>query len=174
MGFGMRWIPVVVVSDPMKFSIPPRLTAYIKMHDLDADIVSTGLPMPTVSLAAAAIRVPEMQILKSLVFTTKHGDLVLAIAAGPARIDRDRLAAAAGLTTLRLATPDEVLAATGYPAGGVAPIAHATTIPVVIDQVAASLDVAYGGAGTEDSLIRIAPADIVRLTGATVADITLS
>ncbi len=155
-------------------NIPSRLIAYIAANDLDATILAPGIPMPTVPLAAAAIGVSESQILKSLVFTTATGELVLAIAAGPSRIDRGRLATAAGLSKLRLTDPAVVLAATGYPAGGVAPIAHATPIPVVIDAGAASLDVAYGGAGTEDALLRIVPADIQRLTGAVVADITIS
>lgn len=149
-----------------------RLLAYIAAHQVDAEILTPGVPMPTVPTAAAAIGVPEDRILKSLVFATDDGRLVLGIAASPARIDRSRLARAAGLPRLRLADTGVVLAATGFPAGGVAPIAHATPLPVVIDRVAASLDVAYGGAGTEDALVRIAPADIIRLTGAVVADIT--
>lgn len=152
--------------------IPPRLIAYIAANNLDATVLVPGLPMPTVPLAAAAIGVPQTQILKSLVFTTVDGVLVLAIAAGPSRIDRVRLASAAGLSKLRLADPAVVLTATGYPAGGVAPIAHATPIPVVIDAAAASLVIAYGGAGTEDALLRIAPTDIVRVTSAVVANIT--
>jgi prolyl-tRNA editing enzyme YbaK/EbsC (Cys-tRNA(Pro) deacylase) len=129
--------------------------------------------MPTVPLAAAAIGVSESSILKSLVFSAPDGQLVLAIAAGPARIDRRRLAATAGFPKLTLADPAVVLEATGFPAGGVAPIGHRTPLQVILDAGAAALHVAYGGAGTEHSLLRIAPADIIRLTGATVAQITL-
>ncbi len=160
--------------DASRDAIPQHLISYIETHHVDAEILMPGVPMPTVPLAAAAIGVAESRILKSLVFATTDGRLVLAIVAGPARVDRARLAAAAGLPSLRLADPAVVLAATGYPAGGVAPIAHLTPIPVIVDTEAAALDIAYGGAGIEEALLRIAPADIVRLTNATIAAITRS
>lgn len=156
-------------TDP---DVPAHLLAYIAAHGLDAEILAPGLPMPTVPLAAAAIGVPEAHILKSLLFVAADGRLVLAVAAGVSRVDRAILGAVAGLPGLRLAGPDLVRSATGYPAGGVAPIAHATPLPVVVDTAAAALPVTYGGAGTEDALLRIRPADIVRLTDAVVASIT--
>jgi len=159
-------------GQPSRSAIPAHLMSYLEFHRVDAEILIPGVPMPTVPLAAAAIGVAEARILKSLIFATADRRLVLAIVAGPARVDRTRLAAAAGLPHLRLADPATVLAATGYPAGGVAPIAHITPIPVIIDVGAASLDVAYGGAGIEEALIRIAPTDIIQLTNAIVADIT--
>jgi prolyl-tRNA editing enzyme YbaK/EbsC (Cys-tRNA(Pro) deacylase) len=152
--------------------VPGRLLDYIAAHKVDAEILLPGVPMPTVPLAAAAIGVSEAAILKSLVFSAPDGRLVLAIAAGQTRIDRRLLAAAAGLPKLSLAAPDVVLAATGFPAGGVAPIGHQNALAVILDEGAAALDVAYGGAGTEHGLLRIAPAEIIRLTGATVARIT--
>ena len=74
----------------------------------------------------------------------------------------------------RLADQATVLAVTGFPAGGVSPVAHATPIRVVIDRRAAALDVVYGGGGAEDVLLRIRPRDIMRLTSAEVADIALA
>jgi prolyl-tRNA editing enzyme YbaK/EbsC (Cys-tRNA(Pro) deacylase) len=153
-------------------SVPTHLLDYIAAHEVEVDILLPGVPMPTVPLAAAAIGVSESAILKSLVFTAPDGRLVLAIAAGPSRIDRRLLAAAAGLAKLSLAAPEAVLEATGFPAGGVAPIGHRTALKVILDEDAATLDVAYGGAGIEHGLLRIAPAEIIRLTGATVARIT--
>lgn len=145
--------------------------AYLREVGVDADLLTPGVPMPTVPLAAAAIGVAEDRIIKSLLFRDSRGELVLAIASGTARIDRALLAAATGLDRPRLADPATVLAATGFPAGGVAPVAHATPVRVVIDRRAAALDVVYGGGGTEDALLRISPRDIIRLTGAEVVDI---
>ena len=153
--------------------VPEHLLAYIAEQGIDAEVLVPGVPMPTVPLAADAIGVSESAILKSLVFTAPDGQLVLAIAAGTARIDRTRLAVAAALPKLKLADPAVVQEATGFPAGGVAPIGHRIPLRVVLDEGAAALDIAYGGAGTEHSLLRIAPAEIVRLTGATVARITV-
>jgi prolyl-tRNA editing enzyme YbaK/EbsC (Cys-tRNA(Pro) deacylase) len=153
--------------------IGEALVAYLRKRDVDAELVTPGVPMPTVPLAAAAIGVAADQIIKSLLFRDGRGELVLAIASGTARIDRARLAAATGLDRPRLADPATVLAATGFPAGGVAPVAHATPVRVVIDRRAAALEVVYGGGGSEDALLRIRPRDIIRLTNAEVVDITL-
>ena len=60
---------------------------------------------------------------------------------------------------------------TGYPVGGVAPVGHAEPVPVVIDQAVMRLPVAYGGGGADEVLLEIEPFAILRLTGATVADI---
>lgn len=167
------------MSDTITHHAPPidplepveRLRRYIREIGLDAELVEPGVPMPTVPLAAAAIGVEEDQILKTLLFSDNSGNLVLVIACGTARIDRTRLAEVAALARLRLAEPATVLAATGYPAGGVSPIAHLTSIPVVIERRVLSLDVAYGGGGAEHLLLRIRPADLLRLTNATVADL---
>src|SRR5262245_42168738 len=109
--------------------------------------------MPTVPLAATAIGVNEEQIIKSLLFCDRRGDCVLAVAAGTARIDRALLAAATGLDRPRLADPHTVLAKTGFPAGGVAPVGHATPVRVVIDRRAAELELVYGGGGAEEVLL---------------------
>jgi Cys-tRNA(Pro) deacylase len=127
--------------------------------------------MPTVPLAAAAIGVDEDQIIKSLLFRDNGGEFVLAIASGRARIDRDLLATVTGLDRPRLADPPTVLAVTGFPAGGVAPVGHATLVRVVLDRRAAALDTVYGGGGAENVLLRMSPRDIIRLTSAEVADI---
>jgi Cys-tRNA(Pro) deacylase len=147
------------------------LLAYLRELGVDAELLAPGVPMPTVPLAAAAIGVTEGQIIKSLLFRDRRGELVLAIACGTARIDRGHLAAATGMDAPRLADSATVLAVTGYPAGGVAPVGHATPVRVVVDRRAAAQDVVYGGGGTEDVLLRISPRDILRLTGAEIADI---
>jgi prolyl-tRNA editing enzyme YbaK/EbsC (Cys-tRNA(Pro) deacylase) len=149
-----------------------RLAAVVLAHGLDAEILAPGVPMPTVPSAAAAIGVREDQILKSLLFQDRDSSrFVLAITCGTAKISRDRLAAATGLHRPRLADPPTVLATTGYPAGGVPPIGHATPFLVVVDRRVADLDEAFAGGGAEDLLLRIRPADILRLTNAIVADI---
>lgn len=147
------------------------LRSYLAAADVIAEIVEPRVPMPTVPLAAAAIGVREEQIIKSVLFRTKPGEVVLAIASGTARINRNLLMQITGLPGLKLADAPTVLARTGYPAGGVAPIGHATEFPVVIDLRVMELEVVYGGAGSDETLLRISPVDIERLTGAIVADI---
>ncbi|MBL8126001.1 MAG: YbaK/EbsC family protein, partial [Chloroflexia bacterium] len=72
---------------------------------------------------------------------------------------------------LRVADAPDVLRVTGYPAGGVAPLALPDGLPVIVDAAVVELPEAWGGAGREELLMRVAPADVVRLNNATIAEI---
>jgi len=150
-----------------------RVQAALAVLNLDARIVTPGAPMPTVPLAAAAVGCSEDQIIKTVVFSTRDGRAVIAIANGTRRMDRHRLAVAANVDTLKLADPDFVMERTGYPAGGVSPIGirdiHA---PVIVDSAVLEQQVVFGGAGTEDDLLEIPTTLLVALTGACVHSIT--
>jgi Cys-tRNA(Pro) deacylase len=152
-------------------SAPPHLLAFLAEHGVNHDIVAPGVPMPTVPAAADAIGVAVEQILKTLLFEDREGGFVVAIACGIGRVDRARLAVAAGAAKLRVADAPAVLRVTGYPAGGVAPLALPDHLPVIVDAAVVELPVVWGGAGREELLLRVAPADIVRLNNATVAEI---
>jgi Cys-tRNA(Pro)/Cys-tRNA(Cys) deacylase len=150
---------------------PPQLAAYLQRHPIDVEFVSPGVPTPTVSAAADSLGVPVTSILKTLVFTGDGETFVIAIANGKKRVSMTRLAEVAGLEQPRPATPEAVLSLTGYPAGGVAPLALPEEEPVVIDDAVAALDVAFAGGGRDDLLMRIKPSDIIRLNNAAVARI---
>jgi len=124
-----------------------------------------------VSAAAGALRVGVNSILKTLVFTGDSGDFVIAIANGKKRVSMPRLAEATGMVQPRPATPEAVLTLTGYPAGGVAPLALPSDIPVIVDDAVAALDVAFAGGGRDDLLMRIKPSDVILLNNAIVAQI---
>lgn len=150
---------------------PLHLLQFLEQHALDYEIVAPGVPMPTVPAAAEAIGVGVEQILKTLLFHDRNGGFLVAIACGTGRVDRARLAAVAGCEKLRVADSADVLRITGYPAGGVAPLALPQHLPVIVDSAVMELPVAWGGAGREELLLRVVPAEIVRLNNATVAEI---
>lgn len=150
---------------------PPHLLNFLEEHGVKAEFLAPGVPMPTVSAAAEAINVPEEQILKTLLFVDDNGTHVVAIASGTRRVDRQFLAHASGLARPRAASPDDVMKVLGYPAGGVAPLALTAGIPVIVDLSVTELPVAFGGGGKAHLLLRVLPADIVRLNNALVASI---
>lgn len=152
-----------------------RLAAYIREQGIDARLINPGAEMPTVPLAAAALGVMPGQIVKSIVFEGKKGPgVALAVVPGDVKVDRAKVAAALGLPTLKLARPEVVLRSTGYEVGGVPPIGHAERIPTVVDSRVLGHTLVYGGGGDEHHMLSITPADIVRLTGAKVADVAES
>jgi prolyl-tRNA editing enzyme YbaK/EbsC (Cys-tRNA(Pro) deacylase) len=160
------------VVDPQLTGIE-RVQAALRDLNLDAEIVSPGVPMPTVPLAAEAVGCHVDQIIKTIVFGAPDGSTIVGIANGTGRIDRGKLAAAAGVAKVKLADPGFVLDRTGYPAGGVSPIGiRDPAARVFVDEAVLNQSHVYGGAGTEDDLLRISPFELLEHSGGIRADIT--
>jgi prolyl-tRNA editing enzyme YbaK/EbsC (Cys-tRNA(Pro) deacylase) len=157
------------MSDPASLA-PLHLLTFLRRHGVDAEFVAPGVPMPPVAAAAAAIGVPEAEILKTLLFASE-GQHVIAIANGSGRVSRSLLAEASGLAKPRAASPEVVADITGYPAGGVSPLGLPEGLPVIVDIGVARIPVAYGGGGREELLLRLATADVIRLNNARVRPI---
>jgi len=60
---------------------------------------------------------------------------------------------------------------TGYVVGGISPLGQKTALPTVLDETAELWDTVLVSGGRRGFEIEIAPADLVRVTGATLADI---
>jgi prolyl-tRNA editing enzyme YbaK/EbsC (Cys-tRNA(Pro) deacylase) len=120
--------------------------------------------------AAAAIGCTVAEIAKSLVFKAASGRPVLVIASGTNRVDGKKVRTLIGEKIAR-ADADFVREATGYAIGGVPPLAHATAPVVLIDGDLEAFETIWAAAGTPNSVFRLTPADLVRLTGGQVADV---
>ena len=124
--------------------------------------------------AATLLGCDIAQIAKSLVFRRggTEGGAVLVIASGANRVDEAKVAA---LLSEPIGRADAafVRQATGYAIGGIPPLGHATPMPVLVDRALSAFDVVYAAGGTPNALFPIAPADLVRASGGTVADVAL-
>jgi prolyl-tRNA editing enzyme YbaK/EbsC (Cys-tRNA(Pro) deacylase) len=72
---------------------------------------------------------------------------------------------------VRLADAATVEAITGYPVGGVPPLGHPQLLRTLIDRRVLAEPEVYAGGGALNALLRIAPAEIVRWTGAETVDV---
>ena len=128
--------------------------------------------------AAAAIGCAVAQIAKSLVFRAKpSGRAILVMASGANRVDEAKLAAKLG-ETIGKADADFVRAETGFAIGGVAPIGHdiekrGIRMKTLIDADLLGYDVIWAAAGSPNSVFRLTPDDLVRITQGEVADLKL-
>jgi prolyl-tRNA editing enzyme YbaK/EbsC (Cys-tRNA(Pro) deacylase) len=121
--------------------------------------------------AAREIGCAVAEIVKSLVFLA-DGAPVIVLCSGADRVDEKKLKAALGASGVRRATADEAKNATGYAIGGVPPFAHATAVRVIVDRGLLAFATVWAAAGLPDAVFPIAPADLVRLSSATEADVT--
>ncbi|MCC7358773.1 MAG: YbaK/EbsC family protein [Anaerolineales bacterium] len=152
---------------------PDDLQAYLAAHGLAAELVRLDAHTPTVEAAAQVMGTTVDRIVKSVLFLLAGPEEtapvpVLVIANGLARVDDRRVAAHLGVSRrkLKLAGPDEVLAHTGYPVGGVPPLGHRTRLRTLIDPAVLAQPEVYAGGGAVDALLRLTPSEIVRATAA--------
>lgn len=118
--------------------------------------------------AAAAIGCAVAEIAKSLVFRSASGRSVLIVASGANRVDERKAATLVGETIAR-ADAAFVREATGFAIGGVPPVGHAQAPVVLIDETLMTFETIWAAAGTPNAVFRLAPADLVALTGGTIA-----
>jgi len=90
---------------------------------------------------------------------------------GDRRADPAKVAAAAGAGYARVASASEVLAATGFEPGGVAPFPVPRISRVLIDRELLQHETIWAGAGSSRHMVGLAPADAVRLTNAEAAEL---
>jgi len=146
-----------------------RLQNYIQQHHIEATLLPDVGDTPTVADAARALGVSPEQVIKTLLFLV-DGQPVIYITNGPAKVDKRVLARLFGVgrKKVKLADGETVRRLTGYPPGGVPPFGHLTSLPVFIDAGVLEWPIVYGGGGDDHTMLRVAPAEIVRVTEATV------
>ncbi|OMC09812.1 aminoacyl-tRNA deacylase [Mycolicibacter heraklionensis] len=112
---------------------------------------------------------PE-QIFKTLVVALPHG-LAVAVLPVPAKLSLKAVAAAFGVPKAAMADPAAAQRATGYVLGGISPLGQRKALPTVVDTSALGYDRVLCSAGQRGWDVAVAPADLIRLTGAITAEI---
>jgi Cys-tRNA(Pro)/Cys-tRNA(Cys) deacylase len=136
----------------------------IHSYDHDPSTPSYGLE------AAAALGVEPERVLKTLLADV-DGALVVGIVPVSRQLDLKALAAAVGAKRAAMADPRRAELATGYVVGGIAPLAQKRRLRTVVDRSAHDFATVLVSAGKRGLEIELSPADLVTLTGATVAPI---
>jgi prolyl-tRNA editing enzyme YbaK/EbsC (Cys-tRNA(Pro) deacylase) len=146
-----------------------RVRAALQNAGLDPEIRETALAR-TAADAADAVGCALDQIAKSIIFAGHvSGDAILFLTAGGNRVDASKAAAVAG-EPLDKADATLIRAQTGFAIGGVAPVGHLSPIRAFLDPRLTEFDVIWAAAGTPHHVFPISPADLLRISGAQVAD----
>jgi prolyl-tRNA editing enzyme YbaK/EbsC (Cys-tRNA(Pro) deacylase) len=125
----------------------------------------------TSAQAASAVGCKVDQIAKSLVFRGEQSQrAVLVITSGSNRVDEHKVAVLIAEPIGR-ADADFVRQRTGFAIGGVAPIAHAEPLTILIDEDLMRWPEIWAAAGHPNTVFKLTPADLVRMTGGRVAEV---
>lgn len=120
--------------------------------------------------AAAALGVPPDRLFKTLVASV-DGKLAVGVVPVAATLDLKALAAALGGKKAAMAEPAAAERATGYVTGGISPFGQRSRLPMAVDASASEFATVYVSGGRRGLQVEVAPADLVRLTGAILAAI---
>lgn len=147
-----------------------RFVEAARAEGIEPDVRRFPEGTKTAQDAARAIGCDVGQIVKSLVFMA-DGRAVMAYTSGANRVDVSRLGELVDADEVRRATPEEARAATGFAVGGTPPFGHPDRLSSVVDQDLLGWDEVWAAAGTPDSVFPLTPAQLLRVTGATPADL---
>ncbi|GAA3965481.1 Cys-tRNA(Pro) deacylase [Gordonia caeni] len=111
------------------------------------------------------------QIFKTLVVDLGDRRLGVTVLPVPQQLSLKAAAKAFGVPKAVMAQAAAVTRATGYVLGGVSPVGQKTALPVVVDSSVRQWDRVLTSAGKRGLEIELAPADLIAVTSATVADI---
>jgi Cys-tRNA(Pro)/Cys-tRNA(Cys) deacylase len=126
----------------------------------------------TAITVAKKIGLPLEQVFKTLLTRSQDGEHLFGVVPGDAELDMKKLAAVAGTRKVEMASLKDVEPLTGYIRGGVTVLAAKKPFPAFIDETIELFDIISVSAGQRGLQLLMAPADYLRATEATLADLT--
>lgn len=139
------------------------MRAWIERNAPDLEIIQVKTSTATVAEAAEALGVRPAQIAKTL--AVRAGDEVfLLVTRGDARLDNKKSKAEFGARP-RMLGPEETLAATGHPVGGVCPFGLAHPLPVYLDMSLRPLGIVYPAGGSLNISVKASVDRLFELVG---------
>lgn len=124
---------------------------------------------------ARKIGLPLEQVFKTLLTKgagQREPEHFFAVIPGDAELDLKKMAQAAGVKKIELASLKDVEPLTGYIRGGVTVMAAKTAFPAFADETLELHDVVSVSAGLRGVQLLLSPADYLRATEAKLADLT--
>jgi len=147
-----------------------RVASFLRTAAVDATVQEFSAGTPTAEEAARAAGCKLEQIVKTIVFVC-DGEYVLALVPGDRRADERKVAAEMKAREVRVARSKEVVEATGFEPGAVAPFPRRDVIAVLIERTLLQHTEVWIGAGSPAHMAMLAPSDLQRLAGARTADL---
>ena len=134
------------------------------LHEYDYDPNAARIGMQ----AAEALGIPPARLLKTLM--AKAGsNIVCVLVPSDKEVSLKRLAAAAGAKDAAMLPPAEAERITGYHVGGISPLGQRKRAATFIEQDTLAHATVLVNGGRRGLQIEIAPADLVKATGAKAA-----
>jgi Cys-tRNA(Pro)/Cys-tRNA(Cys) deacylase len=141
-----------------------RAGVAFELHPYDYDPGADRIGMA----AAEALGVPAAAVLKTLM-TLVDGKAVCVVLPSDREVQMKALAAAVKGKSAEMMKPADAERITGYRVGGISPFGRRRPSPTVIEATALAQDRVFINGGQRGLLLRLDPADALRVLGAVAA-----
>lgn len=135
------------------------------------EVIEFDVSTHTSELAAQALGVEVGQIAKSLLFLCGETP-VLVVTSGDMKVDQKKLKNLVG-GKVKFAPQDVVEEITGFPPGGVCPIALKTSIRIFVDASLLRFPVVYAAAGTPASALPLSVDQLLSISGGEMQELAV-
>ena len=140
-----------------------KVKEFIKKFDPKLEVLVLDTTARTAQDAANSLKCEVGAIVKSLLFRTENSFLICLIA-GDKRCSLNKLKKTLQKKDVSMANADEVKKNTGFSIGGVAPVAHATNLDILIDKSLNRFPYIFAAAGHPNFVFKITYDDLIKIT----------
>ena len=141
-------------------SYKEKIKKYIKDNHIKSEHLSFKTSCHSVEEAAQAVNASAEDFVKNICLIDKEGNLIVAIVKGEDRASTKKIGKVLGIERPRTADPQEILEKTGFICGGVPSFGYVATF--LIDPKVMEKEAIYSGGGSEKSLIKISPQELLK------------
>lgn len=114
---------------------------------------------------------PIERVFKTLVLYGDKTGHIVCVVPGNGEVDLKALAKVSGNKKVEMIAMKDLLSVTGYIRGGCSPIGMKKKFPTYFHSTACDFETIYVSAGVRGLQVEIAPSELIRFVGGTVADV---
>ena len=140
-----------------------KVKEFIKKFDPKLEVLVLDTTARTAQDAANSLKCEVGAIVKSLLFRAENTFLICLIA-GDKRCSLNKLKKTLQKKDVSMANADEVKKNTGFSIGGVAPVAHAISLDILIDKSLNRFPYIFAAAGHPNCVFKITYDDLIKIT----------
>ena len=148
-----------------------RVKEFIEGFDSQLKVIVLESTARTAQDAANSLHCEVGAIVKSLLFRTENNFLICLVA-GDKRCSLNKLKKILQKKDVCMANADEVKKNTGFSIGGVAPVAHTTSLDVVVDKSLNRFKFLFAAAGHPNCVFKITYDKLIKITKGIEKEIT--
>lgn len=147
-----------------------RVAAFLRETGAEARLEELPTIAPTAAGVADLLGCTLSQIVKSLVLLC-DGTPAVALVPGDRRADTGKIASLLEARKVTVAKAQDVVQATGFAPGAVSPFPLERVPTVLVERTLLRHATVWAGAGSEQHVVSLSPAELVRLTRGRVEDV---